>query len=100
MNPNPGEIWSHLATRGAEEKHCAQSADLTAPFGFAGRVVAQWRATPRAEKLRFWRLWTLRGSLAALAALALAAALGNPPPPASAGASVFLEPPSLNLPLP
>jgi len=100
MNPNPSEIWTRLATGGAAEKHRSQSPDLTAPFGFAGRVVAQWRATPRREKLRFWRLWTLRGSLAALAALALATALENARPSAPGAASAFLAPPSLSLPLP
>jgi hypothetical protein len=43
------------------------------PFGFATRVVAQWRAARRDESLRRWANWSFRTALASMAACALLA---------------------------
>lgn len=46
---------------------------VTPPFGFATRVVAQWRAVRRDESLRRWANWSFRTALASVAACALIA---------------------------
>ena len=43
------------------------------PFGFATRVVAQWRAARRDESMRRWASWSFRTALASMAACALLA---------------------------
>lgn len=41
------------------------------PFGFATRVVAQWRAARRDEALNRWASWSFRTALASSVACAL-----------------------------
>jgi hypothetical protein len=53
----------------------ADESRLLAPFGFATRVVAQWRAARRDESLRRWASWSLRTAMASVAACALLAFL-------------------------
>jgi hypothetical protein len=62
-----------------------------APYGFATRVVAQWRQARRDEALRRWSFWSLRAALGSVAACGLLLVLSSrqndapillPPPPA------------------
>lgn len=46
-----------------------------APFGFATRVVAQWRQARRDEVLRRWSFWSLRAALGSVAICGLVVVL-------------------------
>jgi hypothetical protein len=48
---------------------------LAPPYGFATRVVAQWRSARRDETVRRWANWSFRTALASVAACALIAFL-------------------------
>lgn len=101
MNPDPSKMWKRLASFRAEERRLMEDpAAEEAPWGFAGRVVARWREMPRAEKFEFWRLWTFRSSLAALAmtAVILAREPSGQAKPQEPGP--VLEAPVLRIPLP
>lgn len=50
-----------------------EEADPQAPFGFATRVVSQWRAARRDESLRRWASWSFRTAMASVAACAVLA---------------------------
>jgi hypothetical protein len=60
--------WERLV---AKLPPATQEADTPPPFGFATRVVAQWRAARRDESLRRWAKWSFRTALASTAACAL-----------------------------
>lgn len=49
----------------------AQQTDAQPPFGFATRVVSQWRAARRDESLCRWARWSFRTALASMAACAV-----------------------------
>jgi hypothetical protein len=98
MNSSPEQTWSKIAaSHGAMRKNVAGGD--SAPFGFATRVVARWQELNRSEKFRFWRRWSLRAALAALAFF-LASALLNPNPSALANEPAILEIPTVTLPTP
>ncbi|MEI6653175.1 MAG: hypothetical protein WCP45_00260 [Verrucomicrobiota bacterium] len=61
-----------------------------APFGFATRVVATWRALQRDEKLRRWSLWSLRAALGSIALCGLVVFFGT----RNGGSPLLIEPPS------
>jgi hypothetical protein len=48
-----------------------------APYGFATRVVAQWRQARRDEALRRWSFWSLRAALGSVAVCGLLAVLSS-----------------------
>lgn len=62
--------WERLVSRIPPAPDEALSAP---PFGFATRVVTQWRAVRRDESLRRWANWSFRTALASIAACALIA---------------------------
>ena len=62
--------WERLVSRITAAPEEAMPAP---PFGFATRVVSQWRAVRRDESLRRWANWSFRTALASIAACALIA---------------------------
>ena len=84
MNPRPNPHWDKLAAAlrkaGAGERPAGE--DLSAPHGFATRIVARARADGRADAtgLTVWRRWAIGGACGALAVLG-AASLVPPPEP-------------------
>lgn len=64
LPPSPPEsTWEALASRIVLDSHpCGDGA----PYGFATRIVSQWRAAQRDEKLRRWSLWSLRTTLCSI----------------------------------
>jgi hypothetical protein len=62
--------WEHIVSK---LKPAPEEACQPAPFGFATRVVAQWRTARRDESLRRWASWSFRTALASMAACAVLA---------------------------
>jgi len=65
MNDSPDPRWEKLTTAARS----AEPRDETAPFGFATRVVAHWRALPPPSLAALWHRLTLRAIGLALAIL-------------------------------
>jgi hypothetical protein len=61
-----------------------------APYGFATRVVSQWRAARRDETLRRWSLWSLRAALCSTAVCGLVMMFSS----RENDSSILLQPPS------
>ena len=61
-----------------------------APFGFATRVVAQWRQARRDETLRRWSFWSLRAALCSAAVCGLVVILTS----RENESSILVQPPS------
>lgn len=61
-----------------------------APFGFATRVVAQWRQTRRDEALRRWSFWSLRAALCSVTICGLVVVLST----RENDSSILVQPPS------
>ena len=61
-----------------------------APFGFATRVVAQWRQARRDETLRRWSFWSLRAALCSAAVCGLVMVLTS----RENESSILVQPPS------
>ena len=71
--PNPTtNAWSTLSRLAA----LAPAETPEAPFGFASRVVAAWRADRRENRLATFEWLTLRGMAVAMVILAGSAAMG------------------------
>lgn len=68
MKNNGSNKWEAIAARIASERG---PVDEGAPYGFATRVVARWRAARRDETLRRWSLWSLRAALCSAAVCGL-----------------------------
>src|SRR5262249_41164062 len=66
MKPT-SDPWKKLTTRAREAPALAESM----PYGFATRVVAQWRALPQEDLQEIWQRLTYRG-LAIAAAILMA----------------------------
>jgi hypothetical protein len=59
----PESSWEALTSRIVlDTQPCGDGA----PYGFATRIVSQWRAARRDEALRRWSLWSLRATLCAI----------------------------------
>jgi hypothetical protein len=71
MKLSPLTLWQRLSRAHADSRSTA--ADETAPYGFATRVVATWRAMDRDARFQFWRSWSLRAALAAFVVCAVLA---------------------------
>lgn len=48
------------------------------PFGFASRVVSQWRETQRNEVLGRWSRWSLRAAIGSVAVCVMIVFFGSP----------------------
>jgi len=96
MTPKP-PTWEAIAASITNETGPAGDG---APFGFATRVVATWRALQREEKLRRWSLWSLRAALGSTVFCGLvvifAARNGEPPLLIQPPSAAFLTPPLTN----
>ncbi len=91
--------WVSLVTasRQAADPADAQTTNDDAPFGFATRVVAQWRDRRRNEQLAVWQRWSLRAAACSVALLVIAVASGIREQ-STETASLLLPIPSLELP--
>jgi hypothetical protein len=76
----PHDPWQTLIAQARTAP--MEATDLSAPLGFATRVVAQWKAAQENPTFAFWQRWSLRGACAAMMAYALVAtwSAGNPAP--------------------
>lgn len=94
MKTSPDTQWQRLAQ--ASRPNTPES-PAEAPFGFATRVVATWRAMDRDARFQFWRNWSLRATLAAGVAVAILAVAERNQKAIAAGPAP-LQAPSLPLP--
>ena len=94
--PLPPSPWDHLAAaRRRVDATSPISLDEPLPPGFATRTVARWAALRREDPVRFWSIWSLRGALTSLAAVALFLLFS---PSESADSQPLLDAPSLGIP--
>jgi len=84
MNPRSDQQWDQVAATlrkaGAAERPAGE--DLSAPHGFATRVVARARSNERADAtgLALWRRWAIGGACTALAIFGAAVLVPSPEP--------------------
>jgi hypothetical protein len=101
-SPSSPEIttWQRVTAARAEVRTAERAAqDNFAPFGFATRVVAHYRALDRSQRFAFWRTWSVRAMFAALAVVAVLA-LSQRSQPAVASPGGSLPVPTIPIPLP
>ena len=86
MNKDDHPRWDKLraALREVGTTEPAPGEDLSAPIGFATRVVSRFRADERAHVagIALWRRWTLTGAACALLLFGGGFLLDRPNPPA------------------
>lgn len=61
-----------------------------APYGFATKVIAQWRQAQRDEALRRWSFWSLRAALCSVAICAVVMVFSS----RENDSSILVQPPS------
>ena len=87
MKTEPAK-WEVIVSRITAE---TEPAGEGAPYGFSTRVVGQWRAAQRDEKLRRWSLWSLRAALCSVAVCGFVVVFGS----REKDSRILLAPPSV-----
>jgi hypothetical protein len=77
-------VWQSLTAHARHTASTQPAEEVTAPLGFATRVVAQWKAAQENPTFAFWQRWSLRGAALACMTYALLATWSslNPRPEA------------------
>ena len=100
MNDDEHRDWQNVsaALRKAGVSERPAEEDLSAPSGFATRVVARYRADQRADNagLSLWRRWSLAGAACAVLLFGGGFLIKPPAPPAEP----IIPVPALDLPTP
>ncbi|MEZ5302489.1 MAG: hypothetical protein R3F11_17915 [Verrucomicrobiales bacterium] len=93
--PQTSAAWRKVASAAVKAGAADPAvADDSAPFGFATRTAAGWKAQRRAEALSMWRRWSLCGAACSVALLGIAVLVAKPSSskPADQPPAVFSAP--------